>query len=268
MMNIIRRELRANRRTLLIWGVSLALLNLLLMALYPSFAQEAESLNEFMQVMPEAFSTVFGLDRVNMADPLGFYAIEAYFMVILFGGIFAAMLGAGILSGEEESRTIEFLLAKPISRLTVLKGKILGFLAILGLFNVLISMVTYLSFLVFVPKGYSHAILAYLLIAPLFAQVLFASLGFLVGMFATRRKSAVSLGIGLVVMLYFLQVIATLSERFDFLRFLTPFYYLDAVDIILDGSINPVGVLVLSGGATLALYVAGKVYLKKDIVVV
>lgn len=233
-MNLLLRELKANRRSLLIWALALALLNLLMMALYPAFAEDAEQLEGYIDMFPEEFTRIFGLDKLNMAEPIGFYAVEAYFMVILFGSMFAAIVGTTVLSKEESEKTIEFLLAKPISRSYVVTGKVLAVLAMLLIFNLIIAAATVVSFEIFVSE-YSRTELARLLIAPLIGQLAFAGLGLLLSVFLARRRAAISAGIGLVLGLYFLNVIANLTDKLDFLRFLSPFWYIEAADIVDDG---------------------------------
>lgn len=83
--------------------MALALLNIMMMALYPTLSADAEQMEEFMAIFPEEFMRIFGLDKVSMADPLGFYAIEAYFMVVLFGSMFATILGTTMLGKEEDA---------------------------------------------------------------------------------------------------------------------------------------------------------------------
>ena len=49
-MNILMRELKANRRSLIIWVSVLALLSFLMMSLYPSFADDADKMEELLSL--------------------------------------------------------------------------------------------------------------------------------------------------------------------------------------------------------------------------
>jgi len=222
--NIFFRELKANYRALLVWALTLALLNLLMMYVYPAFAAETEELESLVRMLPEGMLKVFGLDKISLVDPLGFYATKAYFMVTLFGSIFAVVLGSTILLKEEDEKTVEYLLARPVTRNQVLTGKVLTFSVLLLVFNVIIGLVTYGAFEVFDVGTYSRSVLAYLLAAPLFAHFTFASLGLLGSLFFPRRKSASSAGIGFVIVLYFFYVLASLTKKVEFFRYLSPFY--------------------------------------------
>ncbi|MTI96157.1 MAG: multidrug ABC transporter permease [Firmicutes bacterium] len=265
-MFILLRELRSNRRSLLIWMLALAALNLFVISLYPTFAGDAEQMEEFMTMFPEEFMRIFGMDRLSMADAIGFYAVEAYFMVILFGSVFAAMLAATMLAKEEDEKTIEFLLAKPVTRSRVVGEKLLAIGAILLLFNLGIGLVSYISFEIWV-DDFSRLELFRLLIAPLFAQLAFAGIAFLLSLFFVRKKSAYSAGIGLVIGLYFLHVVSLLAERAEFLRYLTPFWYMNASDIVAEGSLPPWRLLTLVAVAIITAGLTWYLYRRRDITI-
>lgn len=265
-MQVLRRELQANRKSWLVWTIALAALSLLMMSVYPSFRQDSANLEAMMDLFPEAFAKIFGLDQLSMAEPIGFYATEAYFMVILFGSLYAAILGASILAKEEDDKTIEFLLARPLSRTRMLANKLLVLFILLALFNIGIGLATFASFAAFDVGVYSSATLLRLVIAPLFVHLTFASLAFSLSLFFVRRKAATSMAIGMVIGLYFVDVLATLSEKFEILRYFTPYYYAEAVGIVHDG-IKPVNVLVLMAVTTIALGASFLLYSRRDITV-
>jgi len=266
-VNIFFRELKANYKFLLVWALALALLNFFMMYVYPSFAADVEALEKLVEMYPEGLLKVFGLDRISLVDPLGFYATEAYFMIILFGSIFAAILGSTLLAKEEDEKTIEFLLARPVTRTQVLTNKILAYLVYLLLFNLIIGLVTYGAFEIFDVGTYSRSVLAYLLAAPFFAHFTFASLGFLSSLFFSRRKSASSAGIGFVLTLYFFDALASFSKEAEFLRYLSPFYYMNAAEILLDGRIDPLNALILLAISAAALGFTHQLYSRRDILI-
>lgn len=265
-MQVLRRELQANRKSWLVWTIALAALSLMMMSVYPSFRQDSANLEAMMDLFPEAFAKIFGLDQLSMAEPIGFYATEAYFMVILFGSLYAAILGASIMAKEEDDKTIEFLLARPLSRNRMLANKLLVVLVLLVFFNLGIGLVTFASFAAFDVGAYSSTTLLRLVIAPLFAHLTFASLAFSLSLFFARRKAATSMAIGMVIGLYFVDVLATLSEKFEIFRYLTPYYYVEAVGIVHDG-IKLGNVRVLLGAAIIALAASFFFYGRRDITV-
>jgi len=259
-VNIFRRELKAGGRALTIWTAALGVFVLMMMWIYPSMGMNAEAMEEYIDLFPEGMRKVFGLDQIKMSDPLGFYAVEGYLLVVLFGGMYAALLGSGLLAKEEEERTIEFLLARPVTRNEILAAKMAAFLAQMIIFTLAMGAITFASFEYFVAKDYSRSTLLLLVTSPLLAYLAFGGLGFLSALFFTRRRSALSAGVGMVMVLYFFQILGALSEDLQFFGYLSPFEYVDAADIVAEGALDPLGVMVLllvaavSAGLTFILY--------------
>ena len=79
------------------------------------------------------------------------------------------------------------------------------------------------------------------------------------------RKGSMGTGLGLVAILYFMNLIANISKSVRFLNYLTPFGYCTGADIVSDGKLNlsmaAVG-LVISIIGILAAYLK---YMHKDI---
>ena len=89
--------------------------------------------------------------------------------------------------------------------------------------------------------------------------------GICFGISAFLKRSGIGIGIGIAVMMYFLNLIANISERAEFLKYITPFGYTEGADLVTDLALD--AKLVLLGMAFAAAGVtAGFVkYCKKDI---
>lgn len=83
------------------------------------------------------------MDRLSIATLEGFYATEVGTIHALGGAMFAALLGIGLLSKEEEGHTGDFLHTLPISRKEVVGAKYLTLVTGVVVFNV-ISVTLYL----------------------------------------------------------------------------------------------------------------------------
>jgi ABC-2 type transport system permease protein len=187
-------------------------------------------------------------------------------VITQFGSMFAVILSSSMLAKEEDEKTIEFLLAKPVTRNHVVTSKLLAFVGYLLAFNAGVGIVTLIGFELFAEE-YSRMELLRLIVAPFLAHLSFASVGFLLSLFFTRRKSAYSVGIGLVLLVYFLNIMAALTEKVQFLRYVSPFYYMDAADIIVDGRINPLHMLILLVVSALAIGATYLLYNRRDITI-
>ena len=125
-MMIFKREFSRNKKSLIIWSIILVGLILMTLSIYPQFAEQQESMEELLKAYPEPLKKAFGMDTLSLGSLIGFYAIQVYFMTTLLGSIYAVMLAANIVAKEENEKTIEFLLAKPISRSQILTEKLLA----------------------------------------------------------------------------------------------------------------------------------------------
>lgn len=264
-MNLFRREMRANLRSLVIWALSVAALSVLVMSIYPSIARDAAKFEELLASYPKQIIQALGLNQVDLADPLGLYATESYLWVTLLGGLFAAILGASLLAKEEDEKTVEYLLARPISRGRVVAEKALTYLVYLVAFNLVAALSAYAAFGAFVERAWSGKVLLLLLVAPFFVHLAFASLGLLSGLFWTRRRSVYSVSVGLVVGTYFLGMVAGLAKGHEWLRWLSPFSYVSATDIVAKQALNWGNLLILVVVSAAALGGAYLLYRRRDI---
>ncbi|MBU3131634.1 ABC transporter permease subunit [Clostridium gasigenes] len=92
---------------------------------------DLEKLTEMMEVMPKALLAAFGMDNLNMTKIEGFYESKGHLIVILMGSIFAVYLSSSLLVKEEDDKTIEYLLSKPITRNEIYCAKYMAFITII-----------------------------------------------------------------------------------------------------------------------------------------
>jgi len=264
-VNILRRELKRNLRSWLIWTVSIALFVVFTLSFFPTMAKEGAKWDELMAQLPPQFSMALNLDQLNMSDLLGWFGTESYLMLMLFGGIYAAMLGASIVSKEEGDRTIEFLLAKPVSRAQIITQKLLAGAFWIFALNAVICVCSFIGFALYNQGPYDQATALYLFLASFIVQLLLFAASMLISLFLPKAKAAMPTAIGLVLGTYFLNVMGELSERAAWLRHLSPFRYADAAEIIQRGQVEW-GYIALAIGLTLlCAALSYRVYQHKDI---
>ncbi|TXK86222.1 ABC transporter permease subunit, partial [Parageobacillus sp. SY1] len=103
-------------KSLIIWSIVLSGLILLTLSIYPQFAEQQKEMTKLLEAYPESIKKAFGMNELNMGDLMGFYGIEIYMISTLLGSIYSAILASNILAKEENEKTIEFLLSKPVTR--------------------------------------------------------------------------------------------------------------------------------------------------------
>lgn len=264
-MILFRRELRKNLKPLLIWSAALSALILIMMSVFTQMAKEAELLEQLTAAFPEGMLKVFGMDTLNMADVLGFYGVEVYSMTTLFGSIYAAILASGILSKEQSEKTIEFLLSKPVTRTRILTEKLAAALLYVVIFNLVIIVVSAISFLMIQSQEVDWSRFLLLSLAQLLLHAAFAAAGFFLSSIMNRSRTILPVSLGLVMVLYFVFVAANLSDSLSFLLYITPFHYVDAADILESGTLNVLSVTVIPLILLIGTGSAYVIYRRRDI---
>lgn len=265
-MNILMRELRINRINLLVWTVILAGLCILVMAFFPSLARQAATLEKVMSSLPRGVLLAFGLQKISMVDIMGFYATKQYTTVTLFGSIYAILLSSSMLSKEESDKTIEFLLSKPASRREIVTSKLLAIIILILILNLLITLAMYITLSVVKTQAFNMKIFLLLSIGSFLLHLTFAAIGYLLSALA-RHKSLTSLALAIVLVTYFLGIASALSSKLDFLKYLSPFKYVDAVDILTRVTIPADYLLLIAIINVTAITLTYIIYQRKDFAV-
>lgn len=266
-MNIYWRELSINRQAMLIWAVILAGLGILVIAFFPTIAQQAESIQKLMAGMPKGLLAAFGMEKISVTDLMGYYTTKQYTTLTLFGSIYAIILASGVLSKEENEKTIEFLLSKPVSRSKIISAKLLSIITIITIFNILITFIMYISLEIVKTTAYSIKIFLLLSLAALLLQITFASLGFLASVIIRRSQNVLPFSLGLLLVTYFLSIASALAEKLDFLKYFSPFKYVDAVDILTQQRIEPQFLSIMLVINLVAIALSYYLYQRKDFAV-
>lgn len=233
-MRIFLHELGQNKKTLLIWTAVIAGMNFIFMMIYPQMADQAAEMTEVYANLG-GFSAAFGMDRIDLTTAIGFYGIEAGSVLSIGGGMLAALLGGGMLCKEEGGHTAEFLFAMPVSRTWVILWKALAAFVMVLFFDVVCMTV---GIGAFAAAGENVEWKKFLLYH--FAQFCMHTEVMLLclGISAFLKKVSMGLFIGTAMCLYFLQLFRNVSDRTDWLKYVTPYSYSDAAGILSEGNVE------------------------------
>ena len=226
-MSIFQNELKRSWVGSAIFGGIISFMLAVCVLIYPEMTSQMEEVSQMFSEMG-AFSEAFGMDSLDFGTLIGYYGVECGNTLGIGGALFAAYLGIRALSGEESHRTAEFLLTHPIRRSRVILEKLAAVLAQILALNLLIVLLVSLSF---VAIGESVPLTEFVLIhlANLLAHIEIALLCF--GLSGLLRSSGIAIGMGLTMGLYFLNLVANITEAAEFLGYITPFSYAAAADI-------------------------------------
>jgi ABC-2 type transport system permease protein len=225
-MNILLRELKANLRSLIIWGVIVVLFVTVGFSKFSAYYENPEML-VILDGMPPAMLAAFNMQAFNLTTLSGFFGLMfTYFALML--GIAAAMWGSDIISKEERDKTVEFSLTLPVPRSRLVTAKTLAALVnCIGLLLITWA-VSIASAMQYQPDSAFFTFLAWCMLALFMLQLLFLAVGIFLGCAMKRYKLASSVAVSVLLGTYFLSVISGLSKDLDFLKYLSPFKYFDA----------------------------------------
>ena len=260
MKNILYREIKKNSKSFFIWLLALVAINAFMLSAFSTVAETAKNTEAMLSQYPEAFIKAMSLDKFDMTNILHYYASRSYLLVTLFGSIYAVMLSACILSKEESDRTIEFLVSKPVTRKEIVSAKYLCVVMNITLFNILFSAFNYVFMQIFKISDFDIKPFLLVSIGCFLIHMIFASVGYLLSVFITKTKAIISVGFGIVFITYFFSIMASVVENMSFIKYLSPFSYYNADDLVVNATLNStyliisVVVIALSVGLTYVFY--------------
>lgn len=264
LMMIYKREMKKNTKSLVIWSVILAGIILMTLSIYPQFTQDQQTMDDLLSAYPDSFKQAFGMDRLDIGSLLGFYGMQIHFMTTLFGSIFAVMLSSNMIAKEENEKTIEFLLSKPITRFRVVAEKILAVLSNIVILNVVIVIVCLIGFQ-FADEQVPFKTFSLLILGTFLMHVTFAAIAYFLSAVMKKSRTITSATLGLVLISYFLSVISGITSSLEILKYFSLFEYIDAAEIIANESLHFLYVAIMLAVIALSVWGTFYYYQRKDI---
>ncbi|MCX8129654.1 MAG: ABC transporter permease [Clostridia bacterium] len=263
-MTIFFREIARNRKQFLVWTIILVLSSIGMMAMYPTFADQAGEYNELMKKFPKEMLEALGLDQLNMGLILDYFAY-VFLYIILFGGVYAMLLGSSIISKEESEKTVEFLMAKPVTRKMIITSKAACVLFYLVLFNLIFAVADYFMFEAVKKDAYSMNIFLLLHFGFFMLQLTFAAVGLLISVFVVKAKSLYPIVFGVVLGAFFLNIISAMSDKLENFKYLSPFKYVSPADMVKNGKIETTYLVIMAVVVIISVALTYLFYNRKNI---
>jgi ABC-2 type transport system permease protein len=260
-MNIFLKEMKSHIKSLIFWSIGIFLMVVSGMFKYESLSSSGQPMNEMLAGMPKSMLAVLGIGEFDISTASGYYGL-LFIYLLLMATIHAAMLGATIIAKEERDKTTEFLFVKPVSRSRIITAKLLAAFS-----NILIlNLVTSVSSLALVRKYSNGEVvtgdIAITMAGMFILQMLFMVIGTSLAAFKKKSKTAASLATGVLLLTYVISVAIDQNENMEGLKYLTPFKYFEAKNVMNGGGFEVVFVL-LSASLIAALTAATFVFYKK-----
>lgn len=266
-MTVVARLVRDRARPLVWWSAGVIGLVLFTVAFYPSVADQASSVEQLMDGLPEPMRVMAGLQEgIPLTSPAGYLHARLFATLgVIVVLVFAVGGGARAIGWLEESGQLEPLLANPVTRQRLAAER---YAATVGLLTALVvvfaAAVALLAWPFGALDGVSGAGLAGACVALFGLALLHGTLAFAVGAVTGRRGPAVAVATAVAVAGYLVYSIAALAEAARPLRYLTPWQPYLATNMLADGPrLAPIAIPLVASAVLFGLGVV--VFARRDL---
>lgn len=218
-----RYALNRSRGQILGWGLSLAALGLFLVPFYDVFMEQKQGMLKLLESYPKGLMAFFG-DMTDFFSPAGY--LDTYFSYLpVIVGIFAVLVGSGLVAGDEESGRLDLVLAQPVSRTGLFLGRLAAFAAAsLGIMT--IGWLGFSAMLGTTSLEVTWGQMALPFVSLLAQMLLYGGLALLLSMLLPSRRLAATTAGTVMVASYFLTSLSRINGDLKAVaRFLPHDYY-------------------------------------------
>ena len=263
---MLRRELKVNLKSFIIWTSILIGMFLIVYLMYPAIISSGniEMMNEMMDMFPDEMLKAFNMDISTMDSAYGWLKTEGFVFVYLIVGVYSSIMGSSILLKEESEKTIEYLNALPIRRRDILKSKIFCGIIYIILMVLLMEIFNYIG--LELSGDFDRKQFLLLSLTPLFIGLPLFGINLFISTFCRKTKKTFGIALGISFLSYFLQILAEMSKEVEFLKYFTVYTLGDLRNVILDVSINPLLVIISLGITFIFIILSFIRYEKKELV--
>ena len=231
-----KHTLRRLRGQIIGWSVGLGLYGLMMVSLFDSIVN-IEGFEELMASYPPELMAFFGDSMLVITTPKGYLDVYYFLYMPVIIGIFAASVGANLLVGDEETGTLDLILAHPVSRMALFWGRWLGFATA----TAVILFISWLTWVI--PAGSVGLDLTWIEILrpfiPLYAILLFwGGLALLLSFFLPSARAASMTTASLLVGNFLLDGLANANEDLKAVTEYLPLHFFQSGGAITEINVN------------------------------
>lgn len=220
---MIKYMFERSRTTLMWWIIGVTIYTVVNVAAYPAFE---ETLTE-LQNLPEGLMSAFGIAN-NLGEMGPYLYAQVFLMLPLVLAFLPIMSFGGAIAGAEERGALDVTLTQPITRRSYLFST--WIVAVVSVAIVLL-VTGILSWLTIKAIGenlsFADTMLAAWSVFPV--TIAIGSIGMVLSASMRSRGAVLGASIGLMFLLYLIEVIGRLVTELDALRYISPFRYFDDV---------------------------------------
>lgn len=228
-MNIIKREMKSNLKSFLIWIISISAIISVASIEFKVFNNNPE-----MMAFMESFESMFnalGISLTNISTPEGFLSMISLYLYLPLS-IYASLLGSSIISKEERDKTAEYLFTLPVTRTKVLQSKVIVAVSYNLIFVVSLMIAIIAIFYRFDPSSTFYEFIGFMAIGIFLTQMIFMSIGMGLASILKQYKKSGAITLGVLLGTFMLSMLIGLSDKIEFMKYITPFKYFPVEDML------------------------------------
>ncbi len=210
------------------WGLGLALYGLMIVALYDKMAAQNDRLQQMIASYPPEFLAFFGADTTSLVTPAGYLGMYAFSMLPFIVGIFAVIVGSGLIVNDEEHGRLDLIVAHPVGRTSFFWGRFLGLLGA----ALSIMLLGWLGFSILLGRsslGFTWGQMAVPFLSLLIQTLVYATFGLLLSMLLPSRSLAAMVSGVFMLISYFVSSLSSLDQRLELVANILPYHYYQTV---------------------------------------
>ena len=241
---MIKRELKVNLKSFLIWLSILIIMFGFVYAIYPFIItdESIESIDELMKVFPPEILKAFNMDMDSISTAYGWFKSEGFMFILLITGMYSSILGGSIILKEENDKTIEYLNSLPLKRSKIVTNKIIVGITYVLLIAIILGIFNYIGLLLSCEFNQKQFLL--LSITPILTGLPLFGINLFISTFMHKTKKTVGISLGLVFIFYLLNMLSELSTKVEFLKYFSLYTLADVRNVMANIAINPLMVII------------------------
>lgn len=238
-------EFKRHLKLMIFWGLIFASMAVMLIALFGTIKEQAAQMTEVLKGFPPELLEAFGSDAKTLVEFKGYYNTKFLSTLIIINSIIGGYILNRMLVKELNDGSVFILFLKKIKRQNIFLTKFAAFVILLGISNLVVLLISSLSskFLgsenAFYPQFFFAAFSAGFIV-----QILFSVIAMFVGLVKSEGV-ALFAGLALTLGSFMVDTLSRIPGVPEFVRYLTPFYYLDLNGITKTSSLKPENIIVL-----------------------
>jgi ABC-2 type transport system permease protein len=231
--SLFLKSLRDYRYSLLGWAIGFIFISFYLMYFYPYISRTTEIL-DVVDKLPSFIKNLIG-EKIKLTSPAGFFSIQPFSMIApLLFLIFGIQKAGDAIAGEHERKTLDLLLALPISRTKVAVEK----LAAIGVSIFFLGLSFWIgmaagSVIFHVSLNFFH--LAEAILSCCMLGLFFAGFTLSLSCLFLRKKIAAGIVSAFAIVTYLINAYAPMVSELQPYRTFSPFYYYNGADPLING---------------------------------